>query len=64
MEDDFAHEREMNDSLSRKLDESRVREQEEAELSVQLHEAEDEIDRLRRALAEADRRLKVRHQTA
>ena len=60
MEEEVAHERDLNDSLNRKLDESRLHEQEEAELSVQLHEAEDEIDRLRRALAEADRRLKVR----
>ena len=54
----MAHERSVNDSLTRHIDESRARE-DDANLTAQLADAEDEIVRLRDQLRHTDKQLQV-----
>ena len=59
LEESLAQERDLNDSLTRHLDETRGREDHEADVSAQLQDAEAEIDRLRQALRDTDDKLQV-----
>ena len=63
LEESLAQERDLNDSLTRHLDETRGREEHEADVSTQLQDAEAEIDRLRQALRDTDDKLQVSFQT-
>lgn len=57
-------EKELNDSLRHQLDESRAQHEEDADASIQLKDAQEDIDLLRRKLADAQQRaeVKVTHQ--
>ena len=59
LEESLAQERDLNDSLTRHLDETRGRDEHEADVSAQLQDAEAEIDRLRQALRDTDNKLQV-----
>ena len=59
MEDSLEAQRNMNKSLKHQLDETRIRELEDGELSERLHEAEDEINRLKHMIEEYDNKGKV-----
>ncbi len=60
LEDSLEGQRNANESLRNQLDETRQRELEDAEMSARLHEAEDEISKLRNMLQDQDRRAKVK----
>ena len=59
LEDSLNNAHDMNESLQHQLDETRVRELDEAETSSRLHEAEDEVAKLKHALVETERKEKV-----
>ena len=59
MEDSLQVQRNMNESLKHQLDETRMRELENGQLSDRLHEADNEISRLRHVLQEHDNKAKV-----
>ena len=59
VEDSLEAQRDMNESLKHQLDETRMRELEDGELSDRLHEAEDEISRLKHMIQEYDKKTKV-----
>lgn len=60
MEDSLYEEKDENKSLRQRLDETRLREEEDAELSARLQDAEDEVSDLHKRLADAEARAQVR----
>ncbi len=59
LEDSLLEQRDANKSLKTQLDDTRNREMEEAELSSQLHHAEDQIEQLRKDMRDQDKRSQV-----
>lgn len=59
LEESLEDAREENVSLRQQLDETRMRDEEDADLTAQLQDAEQEILRLQQALQEADLRIQV-----
>ena len=60
LEHTLAQERDLNDTLSRNLEESRGHAADQTNnITLQLQDAEDEIERLQRALKDTDSKLKV-----
>ena len=59
-EEQLAEVSDVNKSLQVQLNQSHMRTAEDHNLSLKVVEAEDEVDRLKRAIGETDRRAQVR----
>lgn len=59
LENSLDNAKDHNESLQNQLEETRLRELDDAETSVRLHQAEDEVEKLKQGLSQAVQKEKV-----